>query len=253
MMHVTAIYRTYDGDNGKARPPYFDKLTALHSFLLAWRQLPASHRRLIVAINTPRMPPAFERLFDHWADEVRYIAGKGNTRTYRTSLRWLDEMPDDGLAYMAEDDYLYMPEALTEIVVAAETLRDAEYFTPYDHLDRYTRLDDVHFGRREAILVAGRRHWRTVESTCSTYAARVSTMRTDGRMHRAMCYTGRVRDRPIWRLLQGIGPFFWKLPKRRLLGPIPSLATHLDNRYIAPMVDWATLAARTVDDAGQLL
>jgi hypothetical protein len=253
MTHVTTIYRTYDGDRGLGRPPYFNKLLALQRFLLSWRRLPESQRRLIVALNTPTMPAEFMRLFDRYADDVRYIAARGNTKTYRTSLRWIEEMPDDGLAYLAEDDYLYLPEALPELVVAADTLSDCEYFTPYDHFDRYTRRDDSRFGRRESIRVAGQRHWRTVDSTCSTYLSRVSTMRTDARIHIAVCYTGRVRDRPVWRLMQGIGPFFWKLPKRRLLGPIPSLATHLDGRYIAPLIDWAARAEQTTEEARALL
>jgi hypothetical protein len=252
-MHVTAIYRTYDGDNGKSRPVYFDKLTALQSFLLSWQKLPESGRRLIVCTNTPRMPPATERLFERYADEVRHIPERGNTATYRRSLRWVEEMPTDGLAYFAEDDYLYVPEAMTEIVAAAEAMPDVEYFTPYDHLDRYTRVDEASFGRRGFVRVAGGRHWRVVESTCSTFATRVSTFRRDVFTHVAMCYTGRIRDRLAWWLVQGVGPFFWKLPKRRLVGPMPSLATHLDVRFIAPFVDWSALAARTLDQAPELL
>src|SRR5579872_1471535 len=149
-MHITAIYRTYDGDNRRWRPPYFDKLLALQSFLLAWCRIPQTERRLIVCLNTPRMPPDIERLFDRYAADVRYIAARGNTKTYRQSIKWVDEM-QDGLAYFAEDDYLYVPECFTEMVAAAEAFPDVDYLTPYDHLDRYTRRDEAHFGRREFI------------------------------------------------------------------------------------------------------
>jgi hypothetical protein len=249
-MHITTIYRTYDGDNGRSRPSYFSKLTALQSFLLAWRRIPEQNRRLIICLNTPRMPPEIERLYDQYADDVRYIAAPGNTMTYRQSLRWVDEMPRDGLVYFAEDDYLYLDYCFTEMVAAANAFPDVDYFTPYDHLDRYTRRDEWRFGRPEFIRVAGQRHWRVVESTCSTYAARVSTFRgIDGLLHLGLCYTGRIRDRLAWRLVQGVGPCFWKVPKRYLMGPVPSLATHLDVRFLAPMIDWNALAASTPDDA----
>jgi hypothetical protein len=252
-MHVTAVYRTYDGDNGRDRPSYFDKLAAFQSFLLSWRHLPPANRRLIIALNSPRMPAPFQRLFDRYADEVRVLAEPGKKTTYRTILRWVDEMPDDGLAYFAEDDYLYLPEAMSEIAVAAASVPHAHYFTPYDHPDRYVRTDDMHFGRRDFVAIAGHRHWRTVESTCSTYAVRVSTMRRDGILHRALCYTGRIRDRMAFRLVQGIGPYFWKFPKRHLLGPVPSLGTHLEQSHLAPLIDWAAVAERTAQDARTLL
>jgi hypothetical protein len=253
LMQITTIYRTFDGDNKKPRPPYYSKLLSFQSFLLSWRKL--SHpRRLIMSLNTPRMPAEFTRLMDKYADEVRYVEKRGNASTFRAAIDWVQDMPKDGLVYMSEDDYLYMPEALPELMLAAEAFPDVEYFTLYDHLDRYTRTDDLRFGRREFIRVSGARHWKVVESTCSTFAARVSALQgLDGFLKRSFCVTGRTWDRTAWRLVQGIGPlFFWKWPKRRLVEPLPSLATHLDPPYLAPLVDWAALAARTADEARDL-
>jgi hypothetical protein len=249
-MRVFAIYRTYDGENAKPRLPYYSKLLAFQSFLLSWRQLPS--RRLIVAINGPTMPSDLLRLYERYADEVRYIAEKGNKQTYRIALDWVGEAERDDLVYLAEDDYLYQTSAFPQLVTAAERFADVDYFTLYDHLDRYTRTDDARVGRPEFIRLAGDRHWRVVESTCSTYAARASTLKTDRAVLQLLCRTGRIRDRLGWRMTQGIGWWWWKMPKRWLISPIPSLATHMDPGREAPNVDWQAVAERVAADAGSL-
>jgi hypothetical protein len=207
-----------------------------------------------MSLNTPKMPPDFTRLMDKYADEVRYVEEKGNAPTFRAAIDWVRDMPKDSLVYLSEDDYLYMPEALPELMLAVDAFPDVEYFTLYDHLDRYTRTDDLRFGRREFIRVSGARHWKVVESTCSTFAARVAALQgVDGFLKRSLCVNGRTYDRTAWRLVQGVGPlFFWKVPKRRLVEPLPSLATHLDPPYLAPLVDWAALAAKTAAEAHTL-
>jgi hypothetical protein len=249
-MRVLAIYRTYDGENAKARLPYYSKLLAFQSFLLSWRQLPS--RRLIIAINGPSMPAELLRLYERYADDVRHIAEPGNKHTYRIALDWVDEAERGDLIYLAEDDYLYQTSAFPQLVTAAERFPDVDYFTLYDHLDRYTRADDAHLGRREFIRIAGDRHWRVAESTCSTYAARASTLKRDRRVLQALCYTGRIRDRLGWRITQGIGWWWWKLPKRHLVSPMPSLATHMESEMVAPNVDWRAVADGVIADAATL-
>lgn len=247
--HITAVYRTYDGENGKPRPPYYSKRLAFESFLLSWCRIPAGERKLVVLTNTASVPPEIIPLCERYADQVLYWPRGGNRNTFLRSLRLVEEMPSDGFAYFAEDDYLYLPDALPGLRLAATMLPDVEYFTLYDHLDRYTRSDDATFGRREFFRVAGGRHWRVVESTCNTFGGWVSVLRRDAFLHGLFARAGRTRDRMAWRLVQGIGPFFWKIPKRRLMGPIPSLATHLEPPYLAPNVDWNTLATETAANA----
>jgi hypothetical protein len=247
---ITAIYRTFDGDNTKPRPPYYSKLLAFQSFLLAWRKLP--DRRLIVAVNSPTVPPSLAPLIEAHADEVRFVSPPGNARCYRAVLSWSAELDDDAVVYHAEDDYLYHPDAFVELAAAVERLTDVDYFTLYDHRDRYSRSDDVHVGRREYVSVAGTRHWRVVESTCMTYAARVRALKRDARLHHLMSPRTLPHDRLLWRMTQGIGWFWWKFPKRTLMSPMPSLATHLDPPYLAPVVDWTAIAGQVQSQASLL-
>jgi hypothetical protein len=249
-MQITAFYRTFDGDNDKPRPSYYSKLRAFQSFLLSWTRIPDG--KLIVAVNSPRVPPTLAALIDRYAHEVRFVKEQGNARCYQATLDWSLDLDDDSLVYHAEDDYLYHPDAFPSLVAAAEQIASADYFTLYDHNDRYQRTDDMHLGRREFVSIAGNRHWRVVESTCMTYAARVGALRRDAFLHRRLCADGMPRDRLLWRLTQGIGIFFWKLPKRTLISPVPSLATHLEPAFLAPVVDWSALAEQVTHDATRL-
>lgn len=249
-MHITAIYRTFDGDNNKPRPPYYSKLRAFQSFLLSWTRI--TDGTLIVAVNSPQVPPSIAALVDRYADEVRFVTEQGNAQCYQAALTWSLDLADNGLVYHAEDDYLYHPDAFPALVTAAERIPAADYFTLYDHNDRYQRTDDMHLGRREFVALAGNRHWRVVESTCMTYAARVRALRRDAFLHRTLCADGMPRDRLLWRLTQGVGIFCWKLPKRTLISPLPSLATHLEPEFLAPVVDWGALADQVAHDATRL-
>ncbi|HTA75202.1 MAG TPA: hypothetical protein VK733_13050 [Gemmatimonadaceae bacterium] len=242
-MQITAFYRTFDGDNTKPRPPYYSKRLAFESFLQSWCRVPASSRRLVIAVDSPRLPRSVESLVESHADEVRYLGQRGNSLAYRAVLAASTELDDDGLVYHAEDDYLYHPDAFPELLAAAARLPRAHYFTLYDHRDRYTRSDDAHLGRREFIALGGNRHWRACESTCMTFAARTRTLKRDAFLHRLMTGNKFPHDRLLWRIAQGIGMFWWKVPKRVLISPMPSLATHLDPEFIAPVVDWAEVAA----------
>jgi hypothetical protein len=247
-VNITAIYRTFDGDNAKPRPAFYSKLLAFQSFLLAWRRLePLGVNRLIVAVNSPRMPASLAPLAEQYADEIRFVETPGNAQCYKTVLSWSESFDDDTIVYHAEDDYLYHPDAFTELASAVDSMPDVEYFTLYDHSDRYTRSDDVNMGRPEFVSIAGNRHWRVVESTCMTYAARVRTLKRDAHLHHLLSPRTLPHDRLLWRMTQGIGWFWWKFPKRTLVSPIPSLATHMDEPYLAPVVDWATIAEQVAE------
>jgi hypothetical protein len=254
-MRITAFYRTFDGDNTKPRPPYYSKRLAFESFLLTWTRLPAGVRRLVVVCSSPGLPPAMAGLIEAHADEVRYVDAGGNSQSYRAALALSEQVEGDGVIYHSEDDYLYHPDAMPELMAAVERFTGAEYFTLYDHRDRYTRSDDARWGYRGVVALGGNRHWRGTESTCMTYAARAQTLKRDAYLHRLCSTRPLPHDRMLWRATQGIGPFWWKLPKRLLMSPMPSLATHLDPEYLAPVVDWAAVAAdvaRTAPDLAVL-
>jgi hypothetical protein len=76
-----------------------------------------------------------------------------------------------------------------------------------------------------------------------TFAASVRTLKEDRPVFDKHVKTRRVpNDRELFRHLQALGQHADRQPARTLLGAIPSLATHCELPWIAPVVDWDRLA-----------
>ncbi len=234
MLHL--IYRSSGGTNRKNRPAFFDKGSALASFLRAVERAPEPKR--VVFLHDGAPDEARGGVMRE-AGELRELPGLGNSGSYREALAAAvgDDLPDEDLVYLSEDDYLYLPDAFAALVEAAREIAEASYFTLYDHIDRYRRTDDAD-GGRSRLFLAGQHHWRTVESTCMSYGARVGALRGDAWIHRRYTKDEIPDDRTIWRFAQGLGRYLWKRPRRILVSPVPTLATHLEIEYLAPGVDW---------------
>jgi hypothetical protein len=236
MLHI--FYRSTGGDNKKDRPPYYSKMLCLRSFLRAFARV--RDRARVTFVNDGPMPDDRLAVMAEWGEIVSF-PGLGNSPSYRETLALALRLPSDSLVYFAEDDYLYTEPAFEKMLAAFDELPRVDYITLFDHLDRYLRTDDSRRGYSR-VYIAGGHHWRTVESTCMTFGARVSRLKSDAWIHRLGTVPKTPRDREIWRCTQGEKQFFWKLPKRTLIGPIPSLATHMDPAGLSPNIDWQAVA-----------
>jgi len=238
---IHALYRSSAAVNRKNRPGFFDKETALASFLRAARE--AGPAVEVVFLNDGPLPGRVAGWMRE-AGEVVEAAGLGNSGSYRRALAeaLARDWPETDLVYLVEDDYLHLPPALSILAEASTEIPRASYFTLYDHPDRYRRADDADRGRTRMFLGGGR-HWRSVESTCLTYAARLGALRRDAWIHRWKSRGTVPLDRDIWRAVQGLARYRWRFPRRLLVSPLPSLATHLEREHLAPGVDWAEAAA----------
>jgi len=242
--HLHVLYRSTGGENQKGRPPFYSKTLCLGSFLRAFGRI--RDRGSITFVNDGPMPEERTAVMEQWGTVVS-LPGLGNSPSYREAIRMATELPDGELVYFAEDDYLYTEWALVKLLAAFDELPTVDYITLYDHLDRYRRKDDIRAGLSRMFL-AGGHHWRTVDSTCMTYGARTERLKRDLWIQQLCTVPRTPRDRTLWRMVQGAGLFFWKLPKRRLIGPVPSLATHMDLYGMAPNVDWKKVAEAVAAD-----
>jgi hypothetical protein len=293
-MKVHAIYRSTGSENQKARPPYYDKTLCLLSFIRAVRHCREPVE--VIFLNDGHIPDERLRLMSA-AGEVMALPGVGNFASKRAALSLIDwrRWEDSDLLYVAEDDYLYLPEALDFLVAAAKEIPQASYFTLYDY-PRDDNLGNQTYDRGQTrVFLGGGRHWRSVESTPDTFGARIEAMRADAWLHwlgtrspqTGSPFIRRDKQLPapspahaIWNATQGLGPyqivhaimhrmgFMAGIPKdpvirrvrlggalrrllsprtvyRLLIAPLPSLATHLELPDVAPLVDWAAVAAQT--------
>lgn len=163
------------------------------------------------------------------ADSAIYKVSYPNDKYGSIKFQWdyADQLNGDWI-YFCEDDYLHTPDA-GRVMVEGINL-GLELISLYDHLDRYTRNDDRTVGM-ESVALSSSCHWRTAESTCSTYAL----SRNLWNQIRDICRKHGPNDRS----------FFYELIEKgiRLWTPIPGRATHCMKGYMSPLVDWDSIAA----------
>jgi len=133
---------------------------------------------------------------------------------------------DDTIIYFLEDDYLHR-ENWCEVLIEAFAL-PIQYVSLYDHLDKYLHYDDLY----SKIFYTPSVHWRTVPSTCNTYAAKMGQLREDMNIHRhysAASPDGISMDHSKFCHLRDIG--------KTLITPMPGYSTHCDH-FQSPIIDW---------------
>ena len=140
------------------------------------------------------------------------------------------DVPDDTIIYFLEDDYLHRPDEL--LVVFEGFPLETNYVSLYDHLDKY--IDKGYDDLVSKVMVSENSHWRTVPSTCNTYAARLGTLKADYSVgintlvtHLLMVFQWTMQSSVI--KIDHLG--------RRLITPMPGYATHCDLLH-SPTIDW---------------
>jgi hypothetical protein len=238
---LSILYRSTASENRKDRPPYYSKSLCLYSFLRAFTRV--RQYATVTFINDGPLPEERQAVMHEWGSIVT-LPGIGNSHSYRRALATAVALPVNSLVYLAEDDYLYTEDAFIQLREVFAALPHVDYVTLFDNIDRYIRSDDSRRGYSR-VFIAGGLHWRTVESACMTFGARTARLKRDAWIHRLGSLSRSPADRLIWRCTLGEKWFFWKFPKRLLVGPLPSLATHMLTNALAPNVDWEQVAAAT--------
>lgn len=232
------IYRSTWKDGKKKRPDGFSKSLSLYSFIRSLENVTTP--KTVTFFNDGDMPEDRLALMRTYGTEVIQTGGIGNSASYNAVLDYVKKANWDGndLVVFQEDDYLFTESALVKLIEVASIVGDVDYFTLYDHPDRYIRTDDKGLSRTR-IYWAGDHHWRIVESTCMSFASRFHIILQDMWIHRLFSKMQYPRDRKMWYCVQGLGVFAWKWTKHRLISPIRSLSTHMESEFLAPGIDWA--------------
>ena len=135
---------------------------------------------------------------------------------------------DDTIIYFIEDDYLHR-ENWCEVLIEAFSL-PTHYVSLYDHLDKY--IDSGYDDLVSKVFHTDTCHWRTVPSTCNTYAGKMGQLKQDMVIHKhfsAASPDGISMDHAKFVELGRHG--------RRLITPMPGYSTHCDLLH-SPCIDW---------------
>jgi hypothetical protein len=240
------LYRTFAGENQGVRPPWYSKALCLRSLLASLdRARQYEPVELLVLHDGPltENPRWSAELIALAAGQGRLIHGESrrNSGSFLNAVKLAAEYAPHCKVLFAEDDYLWLPEAILEMTRALD-LGVAHYVTGYDHPDRY--VADNPYGPDlphyyDKIHLTPARHWRAVESTCMTFMAAANTIKEDMSFFERYYDGGRgiPYDRGLFRDLQGLLCARRESP-RLLIGPMPSLNTHVHVDFLAPVVNW---------------
>ena len=275
------IYRFYAGENQKGRPPYYSKRLALASFVRAVRQTPDLK---VIFLHDGPVPEDIRQVMAA-TGELLPVMGGSNRRSYirAVQLPRLLGWDADSFVFFSEDDYLYLPDALSQLQVAVDTYRQIDYFTTYT----------IHRLEHDALLgeIDGL-GWEQILSTTSTFGGRVRVVKEDERLLTLCPYSGGAWDYATCLAYQGERPYEWadlwqeatfrgdvdalgaerppffrgrlaaravargvvnlranrRQEMRKIIAaPVVNIATHLETEFLAEGHDWAAIAAETAE------
>lgn len=235
-----AVYRISDA--GYPRPKLAGRQACLRNFLDT-TEVPAE-RLAVVADNcsdeTAAMIEAeLGRRYGAAAPAKLFRTRLGNGPSFLFALDEALKGPDGDYVYLVEDDYLHVGDVARLI---REGLSRADYVSLYDARDKY--MEPVfggnpvvnHGGEVTRLILTASSHWKFTVSTTMTFAARLSTLRSDRPLLEAFGAKSRPDDFGLFTSLLSRG--------RTLITPVPGRATHAEAGFLSPLVDWAAIAAK---------
>ncbi|MBT8571650.1 hypothetical protein G6657_08190 [Polynucleobacter paneuropaeus] len=134
-----------------------------------------------------------------------------------------------------ENDYIYCENWIDDLVELINSNIKFDYFSLYDHPDKYTNLNirDVNKNRdfRSLIFSLGCRYWRTTPGTCASFGMVSEVLKHDYKYLKYFGAFGVFNDYLFFK-------FMTSIMGRRILTPLPGLATHAMNEFLSPMINW---------------
>lgn len=221
-LHV--VLRSHGGENQKSRPSFYDKLSCLASLVRAVEEFGGAAE--VAFVNDGPIPDARCDLMASAGEVVTLEAGS-NRACYRATVDLVRRrgLPDEDIIWLAEDDYLYAPDAFVRLMAAVEELPDADYFSlhsPYALDDRggrrrpRARHQLGASGDPDAVRV-GETRWFRGLSTTSTFGVRARCLRQDRHILRFAPFTGGAWDHTTCLMVQGLQPFSGRELRRDLV------------------------------------
>ncbi len=233
-MRLHVLFRTYPGSNRKPRPSWYSRSLGLRSLLAALEQVGAGTRLTVLADGGV---PDEVRQALHPGSEVVEIRGGSVDGSFRKAISFAaaeaKAASEPTLYLLSEDDYLYRPTSLRDLITAAHKRPTRTYYTLYTPDDRawhasHRSQPEYQPSGGPEITINGI-GWGRIGHTTSTFAVRGEQLVEDAWAHRLISYAGAPFDSATWHALQSVEPYPW----RHLAA---DLDPHLSVRGVAKVV-----------------
>lgn len=218
MIHILYRHTEHTSGRGKNRPEWFSYENSLNNILKTIRDRSDVEFHLIYdgkwTGNHPRIDHVVE--FQGGSDEASFY----HTWDYAKAL----QLEERDLVYFCENDYLHVDNWVDKVLDLYGTFDVPGYVALYDHVDKYTL--PMYSNLTSQLYTTNTSHWRTVPSTCGSFIVNKAVLLADHDVHTTF-YSDHHK--------------FLQLGKDRnriIISPIPSLSTHCEVEWLAPIINW---------------
>lgn len=230
---MRVLYRISDNGYKKVKFENASKWSCLENFVSAWNV------RGEITLYVDKVIPETQEYLDKFCPTMdiiqKPIQGGSSAGSWRIVMNEALDLPDDEVVYFVEDDYFHLPGSRQALL---EAIDRAHYVTLYDAPDKYVParlggnplIEDDGADATKVILTPSH-HWRLTNSTTMTFACRVGTLREDEAIWDKWTAGSHPHDFQCFLELREQG--------RALLSPLPSLSTHCEPAWAAPLIDWS--------------
>jgi hypothetical protein len=220
---IPVIYRHTSNASGfgKNRPAWFSYEKSLNNILST-----------IEGLDFVKFHLLYDGVFTGKDDRIHChtnFSGGSDWNSYVYAWNYAKSLPltDTDLIYFVENDYAFTPEWPYKVQELFNTYEGLDYVTPYDHPDFYN--PNNYPGLMACVFVTKTHHWKTVPSSTGSIIVTKRILNEDFDIH-----TTTPSDR-------GRFEFLSASRGRNVLAPIPSLTTHCEVEWLAPIIDWETI------------
>jgi hypothetical protein len=238
-MSIKVLYRISDKSNPKNKIPNATKEKCLENAISVF----GKENIAVFADNCE--PETLAMIRSYGIDPSPTNLGNSGSWLHVVQFA-LDNFDDEQIVYLLEDDYFHLEGSANCLF---EGLEIADYVTLYDHPDKYKLASQggnpfvKDGGELSRVIHTTSTHWKTTNSTTMSFATRVKILKEDYGTWKRYTTKKIPRDFSAFKHLLGIGSIYHRVfgKNRKLVSPIPSLATHAEAHYLAPLVDWQKL------------
>jgi hypothetical protein len=262
---LTIAYRIYPRISKKPFVFSDDKFKLAHQCLSSFKSaLGAVNAKIFVLLDG--CPDLYAQLFSNIFSQdtltLIRMPAVGNFKTFEKQIEILSAQNDSQLIYFAEDDYLYRENCFEKMITFMTRKLSVDFITPYDHFDYYSSF--FHKNKQKIEYFEGN-HWRTANSTTLTFLTQKRTLIKTKKIFLSYvrgCYDSAMWMsltksnilNPLYLMQYGVNESFlfkiyflaWKYNlwhilfghKFQLWAPLPSFATHVEDKGLAPGVNW---------------
>jgi hypothetical protein len=221
MIHVIYRHTSNASGFGKNRPAWFSYEKSLNNILST-----------IEGLDFVKFHLLYDGVFTGKDDRIHChtnFSGGSDWNSYVYAWNYAKSLPltDTDLIYFVENDYAFTPEWPYKVQELFNTYEGLDYVTPYDHPDFYN--PNNYPGLMACVFVTKTHHWKTVPSSTGSIIVTKRILNEDFDIH-----TTTPSDR-------GRFEFLSASRGRNVLAPIPSLTTHCEVEWLAPIIDWETI------------